>query len=77
MQTIIEECPTQLDRVKNFKPGGAAQVKASMAKPTDMDLLTKAFEAIVPNALIVKGFNDFAETIGRYFFLLYLYSPTV
>ncbi len=39
-------------------------MKASMAKPTDIGLLTTAFEAIVPNAIIVKEFKDFADKIG-------------
>ncbi len=65
-QEIINECPKHLDRVKNFKNGGPAQVKASMAKPTDIGLLTAAFEAIVPNALIVKEFKDFADKICNF-----------
>ena len=64
MVEIIAQCPKHLERIHNFKAGGAAQVKASMAKPSDMDLLVEAFEAIVPNALIIKDFKDFAEQIG-------------
>lgn len=64
MAEIIRECPIHLKKCIDFTNGNPAKVKASMAKPTDIGLLTEAFEAIVPNALIVKEFKDFSDRIS-------------